>query len=218
MFNYFLILIVSFSSVCAFAKIDNKDTKAQKILIIGDSLTAGYGVSKKEAYPKLLEEKLRKNGFNYEVVNAGSSGSTTAGCIKRLRWQMRGKLDLLMIALGPNDGLRGFDLEASKKNLVKCVSLAKSKKIPVVLAGMEIPINYGEKYRDQFRSMYKEISQEQGIKLLKFLLVGVAGERKLNIEDGIHPNASGHEVISKTVFQFLKSNQLLKNNPKDVRK
>jgi acyl-CoA thioesterase I len=178
----------------------------QKILFLGDSLTAGYGIAKEEAYPALISGSLIRKGFTkVTVVNAGISGSTTASAFSRLRWQLNSKIKpkILILALGANDGLRGHKVENSRKNLVKTISLAKKNKIEVLLAGMKIPPNYGADYTKNFEKMFPEISESENIRLIPFLLDGVAAIPKLNQADGIHPNKDGHKIIAANVEAHL---------------
>jgi acyl-CoA thioesterase-1 len=175
-----------------------------KVLFLGDSLTAGYGVEKNDAFPKLVGDKFEKAGNKIKVINAGISGSTTSGALKRLRWYLKAKPDVVFLALGANDGLRGLKLQKSKENLDEVIKLAKKKKIEVVLAGMMLPPNYGAKYRKEFEQMYKDLAKEHKLHFIPFLLKGVGGEAKLNQADGIHPNEQGHKVIADTVYSKLK--------------
>jgi acyl-CoA thioesterase-1 len=183
---------------------EDAETKPIKILIIGDSLTAGYGVEKEEAFPAILEKKIHKLGHTqYQVVNGGVSGSTTASGKSRLKWFLKGNPKIMLLALGANDGLRGLKLEQSKKNLEEIIKKAKSQNIKVVLGGMQIPTNYGKDYRKQFQQMYQDLSKQYEIPLIPFLLDGVGGHKELNIADGIHPNAKGHEKVATTVLKYL---------------
>ena len=167
-------------------------------------MTAGYGVSKSQAYPSLLEKKIRKNYPDYKVVNAGSSGSTTASAVPRMKWHLKVQPKILILALGGNDGLRGFPIKTTRDNLSKAIDLALSKKITVYLAGMLLPTNYGEEYRTQFKNIFSQLANEKKIKLIPFLLKGVGGNSKLNLADGIHPNEEGHKIVAETVFQSIK--------------
>ncbi|MGE0633906.1 MAG: arylesterase [Pseudobdellovibrionaceae bacterium] len=178
---------------------------AQTILVLGDSLTEGYGVAKESAYPALLEKKLKENGYpKIEIVNAGISGSTTASGAGRLDWLLKKKPDVMILALGSNDGLRGFKLEESKKNLIKVIEKAKAEKVKVILAGNHLPPNYGKKYSEDFHKMFQEVAKEQKVPLIPFLLDKVGGQSKLNLADGIHPNEEGHKIIAETVYKVLK--------------
>ncbi len=173
------------------------------ILFVGDSLTEGYGVPKEKSYPSLVSDKLNKKGKKVKILNGSVSGSTTASGISRLRWFLKAKPDFLLLALGANDGLRGIKLQESEKNLREIIKLAKSKKIKVILAGMLLPVNYGEKYRTEFEDMFKKLEKELTIYRIPFLLKGVGGEAEYNQNDGIHPNEKGHELIAETVLKTL---------------
>ncbi len=177
-----------------------------RILCLGDSLTEGYGVLPEEAYPALLAVRLREKGYtNLEVVNAGISGSTTASAESRLNWQLRAKVKpkILILALGANDGLRGLPVAQAQRNLEKAIVLAKANGVTVLLAGMQLPPNYGPSYTKEFLAMYHELAQKQNVALIPFLLDGVAGEANLNQADGIHPNAAGHRILAETVLRAL---------------
>jgi acyl-CoA thioesterase-1 len=178
-----------------------------RILILGDSLTEGYGISPDQAYPTLLEKKLNKDlepgQRTYEVTNGGVTGSTTSGGASRMDWHIKSPPDYLIVALGGNDGLRGIPPEESKQNLKKIISQAQAKKVPVMLAGMKLPPNYGPKHLKQFESIFAELAEEMEVPLLPFLLEGVGGNPKMNLPDRIHPNPAGHRIICKTVHQHL---------------
>ena len=177
-------------------------------MILGDSLTEGYGVTESEAYPFILEKKLNLDSEGsskkiYQVINGGISGATTSGGVSRINWLLQSNPDFLILALGGNDGLRGIPIEKIKENLIKVVVAAQSNNIPVLLAGMKIPPNYGVEYSDSFVKLYSQISMEHNISMIPFLLQGVGGEPKMNLPDRIHPNPKGHEIIAKTVHQYL---------------
>jgi acyl-CoA thioesterase I len=178
---------------------------ADKFLFLGDSLTAGYGLAKHEAYPHLVGEALKKKGHNITVVNAGISGSTTASAVKRLRWHLRSdpKPKYMMLALGANDGLRGHKLASSEANLRKVIALAKKHNIKILLAGMKIPPNYGQDYTKRFEALFPMLAKEENIALIPFLLEGVAAVPKLNLPDGIHPNAEGQKKVAAHVTKFV---------------
>lgn len=180
---------------------------AARILCLGDSLTEGLGVAREAAWPALLEAELKKSGFaDVVVVNGGVSGSTTASGLGRLKWHLKGatKPTLLILALGANDGLRGLELKPTRKNLEDVIRLAKTSGIPVLLAGMRIPPNYGATYADEFFKMFGDLAKSEAVPLLPFLLEGVGGERAMNQADGIHPNEAGHKVVAATVLQAVK--------------
>ncbi len=184
--------------------IGSKAFSQNRLVIIGDSLTEGYGVAKEQSYPSLLEKKIKAKGLNWVVINAGVSGATTASGKRQLEWLMKNKIDLLIIALGANDGLRGLKLESTKANLISAIELAQKNKIKVVLAGMLLPPNYGKDYTKNFEKMFLELKNKYKIPLIPFLLDKVGGEVQLNQADGIHPNPKGHVIISDTVFESIK--------------
>jgi acyl-CoA thioesterase-1 len=175
-----------------------------KIVCLGDSLTEGYGVSKEQAYPYLLEKLFIKNQLKVKVINAGISGSTTASAPKRLKWYLRAKPDIVLLALGANDGLRGVELKTSKANLAKTIEMAQLKKIKVVLAGMKLPPNYGKKYVTEFEKMYSDLAKKYQLTLIPFLLEGVGGQKELNQADGIHPNEKGYQVVAQKLYHQLR--------------
>jgi acyl-CoA thioesterase I len=180
------------------------------ILFLGDSLTAGYGVTQEEAYPVLLAARWEKEGVPFKARNAGVSGATTAGLLESLDWSLAPDVHTVLLAVGANDGLRGLSLMQSRKNISAIIEEARRRGIRVVLAGMKIPPNYGEAYIRDFQSMYAELAQSHGLKRLPFLLEGVAGDPRYNIEDGIHPNAAGHRLIAERVDRFFKKEGILK--------
>ena len=193
--NYLLIALLSITSALA---------NTTEIVFLGDSLTAGYGIEKEKAYPQIVENKLKAKGKDIKVLNGGVSGSTTAGGKSRLGWFLKkSNPDIMVLALGANDGLRGLKLSQSEKNLEEIINIAKKKNIKVLLAGMRLPPNYGKDYVEQFRSMYKKLKEKHSLKMIPFMLKDVGGRKELNIEDGIHPNEKGHEVIANTVIKYL---------------
>lgn len=176
----------------------------RRILALGDSLTEGYGIAPEDAYPEVLERLLKQGGqASIEVINAGISGSTSASAVGRLKWHLRAKPDLVILALGANDGLRGLNLDETRKNLAATIELAKKNGIQVLLAGMQIPPNYGKEYTRKFEAMFPSLAAEYRVPLIPFLLQGVGGEPKLNLEDGIHPNEKGHQRLARNVLQSL---------------
>lgn len=183
--------------------VNTASTNAYKIVILGDSLTQGYGVHEDDAYPAVLQQMLQDKGKNIEVVNAGSSGATTASGLSRLEWHLQSKPNMLIIALGANDGLRGIDLATSRENLSQMIDLALQNQLQVFLAGMKLPYNYGEEYRDKFETMFQDLVQEKKIFTIDFILEGVGGEAELNLPDGIHPNEKGHKIMAQNVFNSI---------------
>lgn len=176
------------------------------ILILGDSLAEGYGLDEAMAFPRVVEKKLNDKKINVKVINGGVSGATSASGIQRLKWHLKKPVEILLLELGANDGLRGLSVPDTKKNLKEIIKFAKEKKVKVMLLGILMPPNYGEDYTKQFEKMYKQLASEEKIPFLPFLLDGVAGNPKLNLPDGIHPNQKGHEVIAEKVAQFLEKN------------
>ncbi len=176
----------------------------QVVVCLGDSLTEGYGLAPEQAYPHLLEQKLRAEGRSVRVVNAGISGSTSASAVARLRWQLKSEPEVVVIALGGNDGLRGVDVEATEANLSEAIALAKSRGVRVLLGGMKIPPNYGSDYTTAFEAVFPALAEKHDVALIPFLLEGVAADPELNLPDGIHPNARGAAIVSQTVFEALR--------------
>ena len=173
------------------------------IVVLGDSLTEGFGVAKEEAYPHLLEKELQRKGHSVKVINAGISGSTSASAPSRLRWYIKARPEIVILALGGNDGLRGLSVKHMKKNLSKTIELAQSEKILILLAGMQIPQNYGTEYTKSFRNAFHELARQYQLQMIPFLLNEVGGVPSLNQADGIHPNREGHQIIVRTVVEYL---------------
>lgn len=196
--NLVVIAFICFGFTSGFAK----DSK--RLLILGDSITEGYGVSKSDAFPSQLQKLIEKEKKDVTVVSAGISGSTSASALKRLQWQMKSKPDILILALGANDGLRGIDPKVTKKNLDEAIKLAKSEDVEIYLAGMKLPLNYGATYRTAFEKVFTDLVKENKIKSIPFLLEGVGGQEKLNLADGIHPNEQGHKIIADYVLSVIK--------------
>lgn len=171
--------------------------------MLGDSITAGLGMPADEAYPALLQRHVDRAGLAYEVVNAGVSGETTAGGVRRLGWVLSPDTRVLIVALGANDGLRGLPVAEMKRNLTTIVSTARNRGIHVLLAGMEAPPNFGGDYTAEFREAFRDVAKEQDVPLLPFLLDGVAGNAAFNQGDGIHPNAEGARRIAALVWRAL---------------
>ena len=173
------------------------------IVALGDSLTAGLGVARDEAYPALLEARLRRAGFAYRVVNAGVSGDTTAGGLRRLDWVLRSRPEVVIVALGANDGLRGQPVAALRDNLTAIVTRLRGSGSRVLLVGMRLPPNYGEAYAGGFAEAFRAVARGTSVAFLPFLLAGVAGDPSLNQADGIHPNAAGHRIVAEHVWPSL---------------
>ncbi|MDE3184308.1 MAG: arylesterase [Bacteroidota bacterium] len=180
--------------------------KKKTILFFGNSLTAGYGVDPSEAYPALIQDKIDSLGLNYKVVNAGVSGETTADGNSRIDWILKQPIDIFVLELGGNDGLRGIPLSETKKNLQSIIDKVKAKypNVKIVLEGMQIPPNMGPAYTSKFKEIYPAMAKENHIDLVPFLLKGVGGDPKLNQRDGIHPTAEGHKIVAQNVWEILK--------------
>nr|WP_299342683.1 arylesterase [Allomuricauda sp.] len=176
------------------------------ILFFGDSLTAGYGLELEEAFPALIQNRLDSLGLDYTVINSGLSGETTSGGRNRLNWVLNQKVDVFVLELGANDGLRGIPLTETRSNLQAIIDLVKEKNADtqIVLAGMQIPPNMGPEYTTEFRKIFPELAEENQIALIPFLLEGVAGIPDLNLEDGIHPSTEGHQIVRDNVWAVLK--------------
>ena len=175
-----------------------------RIVVLGDSLTAGLGLEPGQAYPALLQKRLDAAGLKYEVVNAGVSGDTSAGGLRRIDWALDGDVKILVVALGGNDALRGLPVEQLRENLTTIVERASARGIKVILAGMEAPPNFGPAYTASFRQTYRDVARQHGAVLIPFLLDGVAGLPELNQGDGIHPTAAGAEKVAETVWSALR--------------
>jgi acyl-CoA thioesterase I len=174
-----------------------------RIVVLGDSLTAGLGLALRESYPSLLQERLNSEGLNFEVVNAGVSGDTSSGGLSRLDWALEGDVRILIVALGGNDGLRGLPADQLQQNLGRIIERAQARHIEVILGGMEAPPNYGRDYIVSFHKVYPALAQTYGVTLVPFLLQGVAGTEKLNQPDGIHPTATGARIVADNVWTAL---------------
>ena len=175
-----------------------------KIFCLGDSLTAGYGVAEEFNYPTRLQRIYdQERPGQIKVINAGVSGSTTTGAYDRLKFALRAKPDIVVLALGANDGLRGKDLPQVKKNLIKTIELAQENKIQVLLVGMKIPPNYGKAYSEAFEAIYPELARRYKLALVPFMLEGVAGRPELNQPDGIHPLAEGYQPVTQLIHRAL---------------
>jgi acyl-CoA thioesterase-1 len=181
-------------------------TQAKTILFFGDSLTAGYGLSPEIAFPALVEKEFIKENKKVKVINAGLSGETSAGGLNRIDWILRQPIDVFVLELGANDGLRGLPIEQTKKNLQSIIDKVKGKypKAKIVLAGMMVPPNMGKSYSDEFQKIYPTMAGKNKASLIPFLLEGVAGNEKLNQADGIHPNAEGHRIVANHLITFLR--------------
>lgn len=189
---YFLIVTASF-----------KTFAIDKIVFIGDSLTEGFQLPKEYSYPALIQEKIDSESKAYKIINGGVSGSTSASGPSRLNWFLKSKPKFLVFALGANDGLRGLSLKKMEENLSKVIEKAQLENIIVVLAGMEIPTNYGADYTKNFKATFERLAKKYKTHFIPFLLKDVAGIKKYNLPDGIHPNKEGYKIVAKNVYKIL---------------
>jgi acyl-CoA thioesterase I len=175
------------------------------VLFFGDSLTAGYGLSPDEAFPALVGKNLTSKGKPVKVINAGLSGETSAGGLTRIDWVLRQPVDIFVLELGPNDGLRGLPLEQTEKNLQSILDKVKAKNpsVKIVIAGMLVPPNMGADYSTRFKNIFPELAKKNKATLIPFLLQNVAGDEKLNQADGIHPNVKGHMIVADNVIKII---------------
>ena len=176
-----------------------------KIVAFGDSLTAGLGLTEAESYPAQLQRKLDQDGYKYEVVNAGVSGDTSAGGVRRIDWSLDGDVRVVILELGANDFLRGQPVAETKKNLGQIIERAKAHGAEVLLAGMETPMNAGPEYRKEVHELFPALAREYNVPLIPFFLDRVAMIERLNQEDRIHPNAEGAKIVADTVYRSLRA-------------
>ena len=187
-----------------FAAAETIKPPRQSIVVLGDSLAAGYGIDATAAYPALLQQKIDKANLNFTVVNAGLSGDTSAGGLGRLDWVLKRKVDVLLLELGGNDGLRGLPVESLKANLQAIIDRTREKnpQAQIVVAGMQMPVNLGE-YAERFRAVFPNLARENHAVLVPFLLDGVGGHPELNQPDQIHPTADGYKIVAENVWKVL---------------
>lgn len=178
----------------------------QTILFLGNSLTAGYGLDPEQAFPALIQQKIDSLGWPFEVINAGLSGETSSGGLRRLDWLLRRPIDVFVLELGANDGLRGIPLDLTAKNLQQIIDHCRAKypQVKIVIAGMQVPPNLGPEYTARFRKIYPDLAHANHARLVPFLLEGVGGHPKLNLPDRIHPTAEGHRIVANTVWNVLR--------------
>lgn len=187
--------------------ISENTTNSKRIVIFGDSLTAGYGLEDvNDAFPGILQSKIDSLGLNYVVVNSGVSGETTAGGKNRIAWVLNEKPAIFILELGGNDGLRGVPLSETKSNLQFIINTVKEKypETKIILAGMQIPPNLGQDYTNEFKSIFPNLAEKNDISLIPFLLDGVGGIPELNQPDGIHPTEKGHEILAENVWKVVR--------------
>jgi len=184
---------------------DKSSTNPKTIVVVGDSIAAGYGVEPSEAYPALLQDKIRAASWNFTVVNAGVSGDTSADGLNRINWLLKRKIDVLLLELGGNDGLRGVPAATTETNLQTIIDRVKQKYpgAKIVIAGMQMPPNLGEQYRTAFKNIFPALAARNRAALVPFLLEGVGGKPELNQPDHIHPTAAGHRIVAENVWKVL---------------
>ncbi|MBJ7882818.1 arylesterase [Gelidibacter salicanalis] len=219
-FCYFMLPLLLFSCGDSEAKktTESQQTEAQvenskapenaskTILCFGDSITAGYGLEDTtDAYPALVQQKIDSLDLNYTVINSGVSGETTAGGKSRIDWVIKQPIDIFLLELGANDGLRGVPLSETRANLQAIIDVvkAKSPETTIILAGMELPPNMGKAYTTEFRELYADLAQKNNLEFIPFILKDVGGIASLNQGDGIHPNVEGHKLLAETVWETL---------------
>jgi acyl-CoA thioesterase-1 len=195
-------ILLFFSLFFTTVSAQEKDT----ILFFGDSITAGYGIDLNQAFPALIQEKIDSLGLSYDVVNAGLSGETSAGGLRRVDWVMQQEVDIFVLELGGNDGLRGIDPESTKENLAGIIEKVRAADpdVKILLTGMEAPPNLGQAYTSQFRQVFSDVARQKNVNFLPFILEGVAGNPELNLPDGIHPTAEGHKILAENVWGSLR--------------
>jgi acyl-CoA thioesterase-1 len=179
-------------------------TAGALVAFLGDSLTAGWNLDEEQAYPALVEQELRSEGRPIRVLNAGVSGDTSAGALRRLGWVLKQKPDVVVVAIGANDGLRGLDLAALESNVREILADVAASGSRALLVGMKIPPSLGPDYARRFESIYPRLARERHVPLVPFLLEGVAGRTDLTFPDGVHPTAAGHERLAQTVLPFVR--------------
>lgn len=179
--------------------------QAKTILFFGDSITAGYGLEPEQAFPALIQEKVDSLGIQYNVVNAGLSGETSAGGLRRVDWILRQSVDIFVLELGGNDGLRGIDPNSTKENLQRIIDKVQRTypDAEIILTGMQAPPNLGKTYTDRFREVFYELAEENDVTFMPFILEGVAGVPELNQADGIHPTPEGHQILADNLWKTL---------------
>lgn len=198
----FALAIVSWYLTPARASSSTPDTRP-RIVAFGDSLTAGLGVSAEESYPAQLQRRLDVLGYTYRVINAGVSGDTTAGGLRRVSWILTNKPDLVILELGANDGLRGLSVDQTQHNLREIILRLRGAGVGIVLVGMKLPPNYGQDYTTRFEAMYRTVAREQQVPFIPFFLEGVGGSSSLNQADGIHPTGEGYKVVVENLLKTL---------------
>lgn len=185
--------------------ISSEAQQKKSILFFGDSISAGYGIQPQQAFPAVIQDKIDSLGLNYEVINGGLSGETSAGGLRRINWVLQRDIDIMILELGGNDGLRGIDLSSTKDNLQQIIDRAKAKnpEIEIIIAGMQVPPNLGTDYTKEFQDLYPELAEKNNLTLIPLILDEVGGRDEFMQPDQIHPNVKGHKVVAETVWETL---------------
>lgn len=199
-------LKVTFFIIFIFFSLNLNAQDHKNILFFGDSITAGYGLTEQQAFPALIQQKIDSLGLDYLVINSGLSGETTAGGLRRIDWVLQQHVDIFVLELGGNDGLRGIDPQNSKENLQGIMDKVNDRypDADILLTGMEAPPNMGQTYTSRFREIYAELNNENEVVFMPFILQGVAGDPDLNLPDGIHPTEEGHRVVADDLWEYLR--------------
>lgn len=199
--NAFFLLI---SFICVFFPVSG--LAQQRVLFFGDSITAGYGLAPEQAFPALLQQKVDSLSWDVKIINGGLSGETSSGGLRRIDWVLQNPVDVFVLELGGNDGLRGIDLTLTERNLNGILEKVKSRypKAKLVVAGMQVPPNLGQDYTRAFAQFFPQVAEKNNATLIPFILENVGGIEELNQPDGIHPTAQGHAIIAKTIWPYLK--------------
>lgn len=199
------LLVFLFFLATSSGHVNSQDADEKRILFFGDSITAGLGVDKSQAFPALIQQKVDSAGLNYEVINGGLSGETSAGGLRRIDWVLQRPVDVFVLELGGNDALRGIELSSTKENLQQIIDKVQTKypEVPIFLAGMQVPPNLGQEYTKNFQNMYPELAKENDLPLIPMMLEKIGGNEIYMQEDGIHPTPEGHRVIADTIWKEL---------------
>lgn len=201
---FVLLLVPAIGGHLSFADGAESDTSPPPTIVaFGDSLTAGLGVAPDRTYPAQLERRLMATGYRYRVINAGVSGDTTAGGVRRVPWILQSRPTLVILELGANDGLRGLGLTQTRQNLESIIERLQQAKVQIVVAGMKLPPNYGKEYTEGFEALFPALAKKYGVRLIPFLLEGVAAQPSLNQADGIHPTEEGYQRVTETVYRAI---------------
>jgi len=202
---FFLFLWFFLSSLMPGLQVSAAASEPKAILLLGNSLTAGYGLDATQAFPALIQDRIDSLGWNFKVINAGQSGDTSAGGLRRIDWLLRREYHVLVLELGINDGLRGIHVDVTRQNLQAIINRTKSRypDVKVVIAGMQVPPNMGKDYGSSFRAIFPQLAKKNGAHFIPFLLEGVGGNPRLNLPDGVHPSVEGHKIVAENVWKVM---------------